>query len=261
MFERVPEAIKKLDQWVCANNGSKVPMRADTNAAASSSNPITWSSFVMAEQAVANEYYDNIGFVFADNGIVGIDIDAGFDEMGLLSPLACDIIGKCKSYTEKSRSGRGFHILLKGDLPFKGKNNGNGVEIYKTGRYFIMTGNVLLFDQIVDNQDAIDYIVGKYFPDSMREFKSESSSQNRIYRPVWQKWKGKRIPIQPTYPKIKQGSRNISLASLAGFLHNVGYNRQQIVDELTRCNQIACDPPVDKAEIKSIASSITRYRR
>ena len=101
-----------------------------------------------------------------DTNDIGIDIDDGYDEVGLISPLAADIIGKCKSYTEKSKSGRGFHILVKGDIPFKGKNNLAGVEIYKQSRFFIMTGDVLLYDKIVENQDAIDYIVQKYFPNT-----------------------------------------------------------------------------------------------
>lgn len=63
--------------------------------------------------------YNHLGFVFADNGLVGIDIDAGFED-GLMTPLCADIMKACHSYTEKSRSGRGVHILLRGDLPSRG---------------------------------------------------------------------------------------------------------------------------------------------
>ena len=64
--------------------------------------------------------YDGIGYVFNSDGLIGIDLDAGFDD-GFLSPLAADIISHCESYTEKSISGRGVHILVRGSLPFKGK--------------------------------------------------------------------------------------------------------------------------------------------
>lgn len=47
---------------------------------------------------------------------MGIDIDDGYDQDGFLSPLAAEIIGMYESYTEKSKSGRGFHILLRGTL-------------------------------------------------------------------------------------------------------------------------------------------------
>ena len=144
-YDNIPEELKNLNQWVCASDNSKVPMKAWENEAASSTNPNTWSDFKTALDMVENRYYDYCGFVFADNGYVGIDIDNGYDEDGLMSVLGADIVGKCKSYTEKSRSGRGFHILLRGTLPFKGKNNLAGVEIYKAARYFIMTGDTLLY--------------------------------------------------------------------------------------------------------------------
>ena len=120
-YDNIPEELKKLDQWVCANDGSKVPMKAWENEAASSTNPETWSDFETALESYNQHYYDYCGFVFADNGYVGIDIDEGYDEDGLMSVLGADIVGKCHSYTEKSRSGRGFHILLRGTLPFKAR--------------------------------------------------------------------------------------------------------------------------------------------
>ena len=200
-----------------------------------------------------------MGFVFADNGIIGIDIDDGYDENGLMSELAADIIGKCESYTEKSKSGRGFHILVKGDLPFKGKNNLKGVEIYKSARYFIMTGDALLYDTMVENQEAIDYIVEKYFPD-VREGESNRNSPNRIYTPIWVKTEGK-IGLRPEYPPIPDGTRNISLTSIAGQWHTLGYNKDEIYRELLYVNSIACRPPLDVYEIQSIVNSIARYKR
>ena len=121
MFERIPEGLKALDQWVCIHADSKVPMKAFAHEAASSTNPDTWASFATAENAVAEGYYDNIGFVFNDNGYVGIDIDTGYDEDGFLTPIAADILGKCKSYTEKSRSGRGFTLSCGVLSPSRGR--------------------------------------------------------------------------------------------------------------------------------------------
>lgn len=260
MFERLPAALTGLDQWVCTNRGTKIPFRADVNVAASSTNPATWSPFAIAKQAVVQGYYDNLGFVFADNGYVGIDVDAGYDSDGFLTKEACEILGICKSYTEKSRSGRGFHILLKGDLPFKGQNNQKGVEIYKTARYFIMTGQVLLYDQIVEDQDAIDYIVRNWFPEAERMSK-EGTPRDRVYQPVWNRPQGGRIPLRPTYPTITSGSRNLSLTSLGGHLRNIGYSKAEIFKELQRANQEACKPMLSKGELMTIAASVSRYKR
>lgn len=289
-FENIPQELRALEQWVVAVSDSKIPINANTGEAASSTNPYTWVSFEEATHRVECLDADNIGFVFNDNGIVGIDIDAGYDDEGFVSALAADIIDHCKSYTERSRSGRGFHILLKGELPFKGKNNLKGVEIYKAARYFIMTGDTLLYRDIVENQFAVDYVVETYFADELRDIRPGGNA-NRIYNPVWdlpvkevkrsetedegindspseplaQAQRGARatwrIKLRPVYPRIPNGCRNICLTSLAGMMHNQGYNKQQIYDELTYANIAACDPSLDDYEVQNIVSSVTRYKR
>ncbi len=262
-YENIPEELKNLRQWVSAYEGNKLPMKSWENEAASSTNPKTWSDFETALESYNMELYDYCGFVFNDNGYVGIDIDCGFDEDGLMSVLGADIVGKCHSYTEKSRSGRGFHILLRGNLPFKGKNNLHGVEIYRTGRYFIMTGDVVLYKDIIENQEAIDYVVEKYFAGVREESEDRPySDKDKIYRPIWTEViKDGRVKLRPTYPRIPDGSRNICLTSLAGVMHNQGYDKAQIQDEISYVNKIACDPPLDNNEIRSICNSITRYKR
>ena len=258
-LKNIPLELKKLDQWVGVGVDSKVPMRVDTLFPASSTNPNTWCSYDEMKEALKLGEICYPGFVFNDNSIVGIDIDDGYDEDGFLSEIAIDIIGKCKSYTEKSRSGRGFHILIKGELPFKGKNNLKGVEIYKSARYFIMTGDTLLYHNIVESQEVIDYIVENYFPD-VRESENNPKDSNTIYTPTWEKLNGK-IALRPKYPPIVDGTRNLSLTSLAGQWHNLGYTKESIYKELLYVNSVACTPPLSINEIQNIVNSITRYRR
>ena len=259
MLQNIPEELQNLKQWVCAYQNSKVPMMATSPNAASSTNSQTWCTFRESLMSVKCGNYDNLGFVFNGNGIVGIDIDIAYDDDGFLTEMASDIIGRCKSYTEKSRSGRGFHILVKGALPFKGKNNLSGVEIYQSSRYFIMTGNVFMYKNLVENQEAIDYILDKYFPETVKESNNQPFS-NRIYTPKWMK-NGDKIKLRPTYPKIADGCRNISLTSLAGTLHSQGYTPRQIYNELVYCNKVACKPLLHDNEIQTIVSSVTRYKR
>ena len=259
-LNKLPKELTTLEQWVGVGIDSKIPMRVDTLYSASSTDPNTWCSFEQAKKAVELGEITYPGFVFNDNGIVGIDIDDGYDQEGLISPLASDIIGACGSYTEKSKSGRGFHILLKGDIPFKGKNNRNGVEIYKAARFFIMTGDVLLYDTIIENQEAIDYIVDKYFPE-MRDCESKCFTP-KIYEPKWDNpISDGKINLRPNYPPITSGSRNICLTSLAGMLHSQGYSTQAIFDELNYCNAIACKPMLPDSEVVAIVNIVTRYKR
>lgn len=259
-YSNIPDELRRLDNWVCSYDCKKIPMRAYEPIAASSTDPATWSDFETALSSVESGYYDYLGFVFSDNGYIGIDIDCGYDEDGFLTPLAIDIIERCKSYTEKSKSGRGVHIIVKGDLPFKGKNNLAGVEIYKTARFFILTGDIVLYHEIEENQDALNYIVCNYFKEEREN--GDSDDKPRIYAPSWNDpvTNGK-IRLRPSYPTIKNGNRNLSLTSLAGSLHNQGYSKKQIYEELRIANKTACKPPLSDSELQSICNSISRYRR
>lgn len=260
IFDTIPKELTSIHQWVCAWKNSKIPMRAVVKKGASSINPETWATFEDAKAAVENGTYDYLGFVFNNNGIVGIDIDCGYDDDGFLSEVSIDIMRSCRSYTERSRSGRGIHIYLKGELPFTGKTNRSGVEIYCSGRFFIVTGEKLIYDEIIENQEAIDYIVEKYFPETEKEANGTGAT-GRIYSPKYLKPEGGKISIQPTYPPIPQGMRNISLTSLAGQLHNQGYEKKEIYIKLLKANQAACKPPLPVGEIQTIVNSVTKYKR
>lgn len=257
-YDKLPPELTELPQWVCVWNGSKIPMQAGEKKAASSVMPETWAVFDDARVAVDAGVYDGLGFVFNNNGIIGIDIDAGFDEDGFLSALSIDVMSKCQSYTEKSRSGRGIHVLVKGHLPFRGRNNGAGVEIYQSSRYFIMTGDVLIFPEIIENQKAIDYIIATYFTEVEGD---TGCSSRRIYSPTYPKPTDGVIPLRPTYPPIVEGGRNNAVASLAGQLHNLGYSKKDIYRELCFANEQACVPPLPERDLQTIVNSITKYRR
>lgn len=258
-YDSLPTELKTLNQWVCAWTTSKMPMQAAQQKPAQSNNPATWSDYETAYLAVQTGYYDYLGFVFNDNNIVGIDIDAGYDEDGFLSKLSVDCMRACQSYTEKSKSGRGIHILVKGKLPFKGKNNRNGCEIYQTGRYFIMTGKSLVYHELIENQEGIDYIVKKYFSETNN---SGIVTGNAIYQPIWDEPSDNgRISLNPQYPPILEGGRNMCLTSLAGSMRHIGYNEEQIYDELLKVNSTACHPPLENDELISILNSILKYDR
>lgn len=122
-----------------------------------------------------------------------------------------------------------------------------------------MTGDTLLYKNLVENQEAIDYIIEKYFPD-VREYDSSRVTSSRIYTPIWVKTEGK-IGLRPEYPPIPDGTRNISLTSLAGQLHTLGYGKDEIYSELLYVNSVACNPPLDEGEIQCIVNSVTRYKR
>lgn len=148
MLNNIPEELKKENRWVCwrlverSGRPTKIPINPATGGQAMSNNPDTWSDYWTAHDKSITEGYSGIGFMLGD-GVVGVDIDGCRDlETGKLTELAKDIINTLDSYTELSQSGTGIHIICKGKLP-EGRRRKDPVEMYETGRYFCMTGNVL----------------------------------------------------------------------------------------------------------------------
>lgn len=246
-----PIELTSLKRWVGVRENSKIPLRCIphdglNDEVASSTNSDTWMTYQDACVGFGLNFIDRFGFVFYEpDGLVGIDIDCGKDEDGFVSPLAGEIIELCKSYTEESRSGRGYHIILKGNLPFLGKNNKKGIEIYKGARFFIMTGYQYFYDKVIENQEAIDFILEKYFKEELRVNKEQDDKGSNFYNVIFEKPKKGKIVLKPIFPKIAQGTRNLSLLSLAGQLYKKGLDKQAIYKELLKCNEDACVPPLD----------------
>lgn len=123
-----------------------------------------------------------------------------------------------------------------------------------------MTGKVLIFPEIIDNQEAIDQVVEKYFKETEKTG-SNSNMVQRIYSPKFPKPTVGESLSDRTTQETPDGGRNISLTSLAGALHNTGYTPMQIYQELQRVNKEVCKPPLPDRELQIIAESISRYRR
>lgn len=263
-YDSLPIELKQLNQWVCCKKDNKIPMRAFEPKPASSSDPSTWSSYELAQHAVDMGYYDYLGFVFDNNGIVGIDIDAGFsdDNNMFLTPDTYDILSSCKSYTELSKSGRGFHIFVKGTLPFSGKNNQRGLEIYQDSRFFVMTGRQRYYPQIIENQYAIDQILKTYFPEETRTASENKPAKPRYYSPIIKSSvvDGK-LKMNVEYPPIAKGNRNNSMLSLAGQLLTRGMSKMEIYRELLKINEQIVTPPLTDREIQAIVKSVMKYSK
>lgn len=259
----IPLELQKLSQWVVANNTSKIPINPITGGYASSVNPNSWSSFSTIKPMVETSQYEYAGFVFNNNGIVGVDLDDVFDKHGFLKPHVALIIDKFQSYTEWSKSRNGVHILVKGVLPFKGKNNIHiGVEAYQQSRFFILTGDVFEYGELVENQNAIDWLVSRFFPTCTTPSTTSKNKpiSNSYYTPIWNMLNNNKTPVRPFYPLIRDGGRNLSLTSLAGKLHTNGWKPLDIYQELLLVNKTSCKPPLQDTEIQTIVRSITRYK-
>jgi putative DNA primase/helicase len=162
----IPAELRDRAQWVAwkltkrkqDKKPTKLPFDPATGRIASSTDPSTWGTLEQALARLAQGGYDGIGFVFAeDDPYTGIDLDYALDEAGELEPWARPIVERFPSYAERSPLGRGLHIIVKGTVPdgqghrvplkktalwLDGAHPEAAVEMYSSGRFFTMTGEV-----------------------------------------------------------------------------------------------------------------------
>ena len=160
MLNNIPVELRALPQWVCAGH-DKIPINPRTGQAASVTDPATWATF----EEACRTGFAHVGFVLAPwDPFTIIDLDNKPEK-----PLTEEqwarhqkILTAFDSYTERSASGRGYHIIVKGRLP-SGVHRDN-VEVYSSERYMICTGDVVRPSPINDHQALLDILYGEMKP-------------------------------------------------------------------------------------------------
>lgn len=160
MLQNIPIELRALPQWVCAG-ADKIPVSPRTGQAASVTDPATWGTF----EEACRTGFKHVGFVLAAwDPYCIIDLDNKPEK-----PLSEEewqrhqkILTAFDSYTERSASGRGYHIIVKGKLP-SGVHRDN-VEVYSNARYMICTGDVVRNTPIADYQQLLDVLYGEMKP-------------------------------------------------------------------------------------------------
>lgn len=158
MLENIPVELRELRQWCYAGPKSE-PMNPRTRGRAAVDNPTTWGTFKEAVQAANGGY---VGIVLSDSDpYTIIDLDNKVINPATNVELARHgkILEVFNSYTERSRSGRGWHIIVRGKIP-AGRNAGK-IEVYSTGRFMVTTGNVPVgAPRTIENrQDLLDHLI------------------------------------------------------------------------------------------------------
>jgi hypothetical protein len=156
-YYNIPEELRQLKQFVLwryedigAAKPTKVPYSV-SGEMANVNNPDTWTTF---DGALASRFsYSGIGFVFSENDpYTFIDLD---DPLGdpTVTERQLKIFREFDSYAEVSPSGIGLHIIIRGQIP-QGRRRSK-IELYSSGRYATMTGNVYNSAPIRDHQDKL----------------------------------------------------------------------------------------------------------
>lgn len=173
----VPAELQDRRHWVLwrleKGRGKRKPTKVpytSRGAHAKSTDPASWCSLEEALAALTRRRLDGVGFVFAGDGLVGVDLDHCRDaETGALAPWATAILADLASYTEVSPSGTGVHVLVRCSLAGPGRKRPvceegahpeAAIEIYDRARYFTVTGRRLPeYPTVVEaRQEALERI-------------------------------------------------------------------------------------------------------
>jgi hypothetical protein len=149
-FNSIPPKLRTLPQWVNwkaerrGDKTTKIPINPLNLQNAKSNDSSTWGLLDAAVSRINDPGISGIGFMFAESGISGIDLDHVRNAVtGEIEPWAFEIIRRVNSYTEVSPSGTGIHILVESTLPKEGSRKVGQVEVYDSGRFFTVTGDTL----------------------------------------------------------------------------------------------------------------------
>ncbi len=162
-LSNIPKELTSLRQWVAyrlvpsktrPGKTDKIPVNPRTGENAKNNDPATWDAFEAAVAAVKRYNLAGVGFEFTeDDPYTGVDLDDVIDAADNPEPWVLGYIGRLDSYTERSQSRKGLHIIVKAVLPPGGRKKGH-VEMYDSGRFFALTGDIYLGLHLIGDRQA-----------------------------------------------------------------------------------------------------------
>lgn len=173
----IPYALQDRDQWIIwkeeKRNGkiTKIPVAPWSTGhwgPSDATNPSNLTSLDEAIEHAKKREGHGLGFSFLEEGeLIGIDLDDCIDEEGNVRKVANEIITNTTTYTEISPSGKGIHVIGKGEIPkaYKSpiKREDVGVEVYEENRFFTFTGRIRKGRKKIRNvQGLVEEIAEKY---------------------------------------------------------------------------------------------------
>ena len=171
-LKNIPPELQARPQWACStgkpsasDKEGKRPRNPKTGGYASATDPATWGTFDEAVACAERKGWKHVGYMLtADDpfSIVDLDDKAAKPATDAERDDFARIVADMDSYTERSSSGRGIHIIVKASLP-KGIHRGN-VEIYSDARYMICTGDVLQARPVAERQSQVDALAARIAP-------------------------------------------------------------------------------------------------
>lgn len=234
----IPFELRKRKQWGVAKaiwnhdrgKYEKFPFQV-SGIPAKSNDPMTWTHFHNVRNAEFLSFFFNWDYT-------GMDFDHVIHDGKIDDWVLNDFIKPIGSYTEISVSGTGIHIIVRGQKP-RGLGSklqlkdGHAIEIYDSGRFFLLTGNVYMDYREIKplDQEAFfhDYVKlnfeGPNLPVKIGSGLNDVEGIIRTLEPYW---------------KIGSGNLHFLMLRLSGYVASCGGTEsdlQFIIRELVKRTQ------------------------
>lgn len=307
MLDRIPLEMRTYPQWIVwryeeqdGAKPTKVPYSARTGGLADVTEPQTWTSYDDAVSMLQRhpEWYSGLGFVLSDNDpYTFIDLDDPYEIAPNGQPKhsnpeeimrrQIDFFNQSQSYAERSPSGKGLHIIMRGAVP-SGRRR-SAIEVYSSQRYMTMTGDVyrdapiieenelisVLWNQIGEGKKAQSMFAGleiaKYLDDDILKIASTAANAEKFndlfFEGNWQKYypsqseadfalvdmlafySENRAQVQKLFLQSKLGQREKSRAQ-----YRINYMLNRCFDRML--------PPIDMDGLRNqLEEALERKRR
>lgn len=173
----IPSELKQYPQWV-ATGSDGAPLNPRTGLPASVTKPASWGTF---EEAVATGLLPGFVLTPADPFTI-VDLDNKEHNPASQEELAWygQLIQGFATYAELSKSGRGYHVILRGALNGAYGRKAGRVEVYTAQRYITLTGQCFPgYESIAERQEQLDYLASMLPACSTLSALDESTPQTR----------------------------------------------------------------------------------
>jgi hypothetical protein len=167
--DAIPAELRELPRWVVWRWGDvdpktgkrKKPPYQPTKPSehASSTNHTTWGTFEQAVSLVNAGSADGVGFAL-EPPYVGVDLDEELPESDQGAVMVA-----LNSYSERSVSGTGHHVVVRAHLNGHGRHP-QGIGVFQTGRLFYFSGEHVRGTPttIEDRQAELERVLDAYLP-------------------------------------------------------------------------------------------------
>jgi len=232
LLEGIPSELKTKREWVMWKsvqrkkpNGDKVwakmPMTVDGKAA-SSTNAATWASYDdVTDALIMGEGFDGIGLVLGGD-LHGIDLDDCRDPAtGALSEFAQEVLARVEGYAEVSPSGTGIKIFTRTNLDGGRTKKELGLELYKDGRYFTVTGHGINgHDSLPESVQDLGWLIEREWGESVAT-PDGLVGDLATYRPALDGWDLDRV-IDEVMPHLDPDCGYADWLKVGAALHHQG---------------------------------------